>query len=328
MSRKKKKHLAEPSEVSYAENVTNVTDELTAAQPESDAAAEGTSPPPTTSETSTSGKVLTTLARWWRGLGESSQVADSEPSQSLGSPVEGATPSPLPDQTLLAEETMAAEQRQLEALADSSRAADTGHDFSELQLRIRLLETQLDAARQELAANKEQSEKQVHKLREEHLELEQQLAAKEQELGALLNQTTEAQERASHLEAVLQRVQELGQLEAELAERNAQLQQLRATHPLMAAAEPSQTASASPDAASDTMSGLLPPEAISDFYQQAMSSLTVILAAADLLAMNQRLDSSLRETAREIRVQGQKVVGLVKGITYPEKTKKGGGVDT
>ena len=48
-------------------------------------------------------------------------------------------------------------------------------------------------------------------------------------------------------------------------------------------------------AAPSEKSGLLPPDVAMDFYQQAMSTLTVILAAADLLAMNQQLDPSLQE---------------------------------
>ena len=226
----------------------------------------------------------------------------------------------------LEEERLSAQARlqELEALVNSSRAANAEQDLSELQLRVRLLEAQLDVAGRELAAAKGQSEEQIHKLREERRELERQLAAKEQELGTLLSQTTQAQERASRLEAVLQGAQErMAQLGAELAERNAQVEQLRAAHPITAADESTELPTAPAAATSSEESGLLPPDVAADFHQQAMSTLTVILAAADLLAMNQRLDPSLRETAREIRTQGQKVVDLIKGITYPEKAKEG-----
>ncbi|MBI4459583.1 MAG: hypothetical protein HY648_05950 [Acidobacteria bacterium] len=218
----------------------------------------------------------------------------------------------------LEEERRAAQARiqELEALVNASRAP-------ELSLQVRALEAQLDVVQRELAAAQEESGEQVRRLQAERQDWERQLATKEQELGALLKETNQIQERVNQQEAVLQRAQErLGQLGAELAERDAQVKQLRAAPPITAAAEASETASAAAAPASEK-SGLLPPDVAANFYQQTMSTLTVLLAASDLLAMNQRLDPSLRETAREIRTQGQKVVGLIKSITYPEKAKEG-----
>ncbi|MBI1955245.1 MAG: hypothetical protein HYS38_02515 [Acidobacteria bacterium] len=231
----------------------------------------------------------------------------------------------------LEEERLSAEARiqELEALVNSSRAGGTREDSSELPLRLRSLEAQLDVAEQERTAAKEQFEEEIGILKAERQDLEERLAAREHGLSALLSQTNQAQERANQLEAVLQKVQErLGRLETELAERNAQVEQLRAVHPSPAATPVTDTTGAAAVAAPSEKSGLLPPDVAADFYQQAMSTLTVILAAADLLAMNQRLDPSLRETAREIQTQGQKFAGLIKGITYPEKAKEGEAAST
>ncbi|MBI4458913.1 MAG: hypothetical protein HY648_02500 [Acidobacteria bacterium] len=182
-------------------------------------------------------------------------------------------------------------------------------------MRIRALEAQLDVSQRELAEAKRQSQEQFRSLQAERKDAEKQLAAKDQELETLLRQANQAQQRAHQSESALQEANSrIVRFSEELAERSAQFEQLR-SH---STAEETSKGATSPR----EQSGLSSPGAVNDFYQQAVSTLTVILAAADLLAMNRRLDPSLQETAREIRAQGEKVLSLIKGITHPEETRR------
>ena len=63
-------------------------------------------------------------------------------------------------------------------------------------------------------------------------------------------------------------------------------------------------------------------ERVADLHQQTMSRLTVILACADLLAMNPRLDASSRETAQAIREQGKLLGDIIKNFSLPPDSRK------
>ena len=99
------------------------------------------------------------------------------------------------------------------------------------------------------------------------------------------------------------------ELEAELAEWKARA----AAEPKVESQPPPQEAAPAPAAAD---AGRL-----ADLYQQTMSRLTVILASAELLAMNPRTGSSVRETAQEIRNQGKLLADIIKSFTLPPDTR-------
>lgn len=191
----------------------------------------------------------------------------------------------------LAEERKGAEERirQLEAERDQNRlqresAAVEEHD---LRLRIRQLEAMLDI-RQSTEASAERDR------------LTSELASREEELGVLREQSEALRARVGELESALEHAQP--------------------------PVSPPEVSGGEPRAAPAAESALvpLPTEAkkLTEFYERAMHPLTVILASADLLAMNPRAEPSWRETAREIRKYGERLRDLIQEHTLPPAPPK------
>ncbi|HEY4580116.1 MAG TPA: hypothetical protein VIG89_03700, partial [Candidatus Acidoferrales bacterium] len=210
----------------------------------------------------------------------------------------------------------------------------------QLESRVRVLEEELEATRGRVRQEQEEAKARVQQIESErnHLaaslaakqteynHLAAELAAKEEELLAASAPPTGTPERVQELEAELNRLREIeserDQLAANLAAASDRLRELQATlaeWKARAASEPRAEAHA-PHEAVSAGSGA-DAGRVSDFYQQTMSRLTVILAYADLLAMNPRVDSSIQDTAREIRSEGQLLSQIIKGFTLPPDTR-------
>ena len=53
-----------------------------------------------------------------------------------------------------------------------------------------------------------------------------------------------------------------------------------------------------------------------------MSKLTVLMASADIMLMNPRLEPAARESAQEIKTQGQSLLDLIKSYTLPPESQR------
>ncbi|OFW40027.1 MAG: hypothetical protein A3J28_05380 [Acidobacteria bacterium RIFCSPLOWO2_12_FULL_60_22] len=206
------------------------------------------------------------------------------------------------DQSLAQAERSRADQhdthlriRQLEAQFDINQASHTAQEWSALELRVGTLQEELDASQRRFREEGEAAEARLRLLETEREKLAAQLASQEQEVLTLRERMETA-------------LAEARKPEAQPAELAADTGTPRA--------EPSPPQEGAPTAA------VLDAAQLADFYQQSMSILTVILASVELLAMNPRLEPSLRETAQEIRAQGKRLVDLIRSYTLPPKSEK------
>ena len=206
--------------------------------------------------------------------------------------------------------------RQLEAQLEINQAARPVEEWAALESRIQTLEEDLAAAQHRGRQQREAVEVELDAARErvqqENESLEARLRQSETErkdLAASLAAKEEALRGSSRpAEIAPSRVQEL---EAELAEWKARAEAAPSRQEPLPA---SQEAAPAPVAADEGR--------LADLYQQSMSRLTVILACADLLAMNPRMDASSRETAQAIRDQGKLLADIIKTFTLPPDTRK------
>lgn len=184
------------------------------------------------------------------------------------------------------------------------------------EARLKALEAELTQQRQP-----------VEKLQAKIEALLQQLVAKERELskgGRHSEEVAQAQEATKRaltqvrdLEVALKQAEEhANKLRLELVSQKKLVETLQAEKakaPLVTEAAPSSAAGMS--------AGGLTPERADTFYKEAVTPLTVLVASADLLALDQRLDPALRETAAEMKAQSQALMQLIKNYTHPPDSK-------
>lgn len=224
--------------------------------------------------------------------------------------------------------------RQLEAERDQARAGRR-----ELEERVQTVGKALDAVEHRLREERETAEGRIHQLeaernqsrgdadnaRVERLRQESHVRVLEEELATARRQLAEekgkegstprrpAEEAAARLrplEIALQQAQERSrQLERELAEQEALLESLR---------EEKAAEGASREAAPATGgASSFPSPTAKELYEQAVVPLTVLVASADLMLMNPKLEPSLADTAHEIKTQTQTLLEIIKKYALP-----------
>jgi chromosome segregation ATPase len=66
----------------------------------------------------------------------------------------------------------------------------------------------------------------------------------------------------------------------------------------------------------------LSADAVQTLYSQSMSKLTVLMASADIMMMNPKLEPKVKESMQEIKDQGQSLLDLIKSYTIPPDAPK------
>ena len=158
--------------------------------------------------------------------------------------------------------------------------------------------------------------------------MNQELAAKEQELCTLRQDADYLLSQTCSLEATLKQSEKrFNELRADLASQKALVENLQAKR-----SKGRRTKKAPPDEAnlpantSQAVKGTEPllPNKADDLYSQAITPLTVLRASADLLAMDSHADASLRETTGVIKMQSQVLVDLIKSHAFPAEIQSSG----
>ncbi|OFV97665.1 MAG: hypothetical protein A3F68_05255 [Acidobacteria bacterium RIFCSPLOWO2_12_FULL_54_10] len=235
-----------------------------------------------------------------------------------------------------------AAQKEIEHLKE--QVANESNARQELETRIRALSKSLELSEMRLAEEKEKALRRINELESECDQLSSQikelgtvstinstnlhqqvsdLQLKTRGMEAQLDVTSrDLQDSRSKLEEQLRQAQEeRGKLERQLVQKEKDLEELRKLNQeavkRMGATDRMEQNISGPSIQPQG-SAVLSPEAAADFHQKSMSTLTVMLACADLLAMNSGLDQSSKDLAVDIRKQGQILIDLVKSITIPE----------
>jgi len=226
-------------------------------------------------------------------------------------------------------EASSAQIRQLEAERDQNRAK-----LTQLETRAGSLIAELDRSkgrsRKKAAEPETEPEESIllttrAEARIEKLENE---LATTGPLGLAEKQT--ATTRISHLESrwedlkarLLPKDREISELRQLTDQLRAEVQQLQAA---LAEARQQPAAAASVGGAEPAGSSsrlALTPDAVETLYHQAMSKLTVLMASADIMMMNPRMEPGARETAQEIKAQAQSLLDLIKSYTLPPEAQK------
>jgi DNA repair exonuclease SbcCD ATPase subunit len=227
----------------------------------------------------------------------------------------------------------AAEARTRELEAQLRQAQEEARRQSEQQEgklraeaeRTRELETKLTSQPSRLAEELEEKVEQLNQL----------LRARDNELDTVRkNATMETEQVREEARRALAQVRDLEaalrsassrilEKEAEGASQKALIESLRAqAQDGRATAEPPPAAAPAPLSAPPPDAAVtISPQSHTQFYQQAVTPLTVLAASVDLLLMNPRLDAELREIAIELKQQSTKLVDLIKEYTGPPAGK-------
>ena len=210
--------------------------------------------------------------------------------------------------------------RKLEMERDVSRAeaAQVRDEKREVEARAAMLGKAVDNLERQLIETRETTEARIQQLEAEREQLTSQLASKEQEVSSFRQSAEPEQPASSSLEVPLREAQErIQQLETALEEQQkalaGSLQQERnaAKSEAMPTAEPA----AAPLAPEGGIS--IPPAVAAVLYERFVMRLTVLMANADLLLMNPRLEASVQESVREIKTEGQSLLEIIKEFTQP-----------
>jgi chromosome segregation ATPase len=122
---------------------------------------------------------------------------------------------------------------------------------------------------------------------------------------------------------LLPKDREIAELRQQSDEYRLRIEQLESA--LAAAGQKSEDSSEPPKAQPEENSaGLqqLTLEAVQALYNQSMGKLTVVMASAEIVLMNPKLDPKARESILEIRTEGQSMLELIKSYTLPPETNK------
>ncbi|MBI3935302.1 MAG: hypothetical protein HY316_11490 [Acidobacteria bacterium] len=233
------------------------------------------------------------------------------------------------EQQLREERESAAKQiQQLESELDQSRAKSAQ------------LETRVDTLIGELEKGKGRSRKKGSAAEPESEEgstlttrsagriqaLENELATASSAMSA---ERQSATTRISRLESrwenlktrLLPKDREISDLRLQAEEFRAQIEALEAA---LAKSRQEAPASSGEAAAGEAGSGLLPlsREAVEKLYHQSMGKLTVLMASADIVLMNPKLDPKTKGSIQDIKTEGQSLLELIKSYTLPPEVQK------
>jgi chromosome segregation ATPase len=163
------------------------------------------------------------------------------------------------------------------------------------EARIQTLESELATSRAQLGQDKQSTATRIQKLESRWEELKARLLPKDREISDLRQQTEQLRTQVQQLEASL--AEERKNAEA-VSEKQAEAEQ-------------------SPE-------GILAlsSERAAALYHQSMARLTVLMASADIVLMNPRLEAGLRDSTQEIKTQSQALLDLIKSFTLPAEGPK------
>lgn len=171
----------------------------------------------------------------------------------------------------------------------SETSTQTAHMESRVQsLESELITTQTPSGKQNLATR-------IQRLEAKWAELKARLLPNDQELVSLRKQTEDLRAHVQKLEAALAKASKIPGAVEGFAHLTATEQPVRQ---------------------------LLPAELAQPLYHQTVAPLTVLLASTDIVLMNPKLDPRLRETAQEIKKQGQMLRDIIKYFTLPPDSQQ------
>jgi hypothetical protein len=227
--------------------------------------------------------------------------------------------------------------RELEAERAQLQARNT-----ELEKRITSLAAETDSRRPRKKGEKRLGEPPPSKPSDDLLlttRTEERMATLESELATSqshLSQDREKQSASTRIQRLESRWEELKARllpkDREITELRQQSEQFRTQVQELekALAEERQKAAGkengqSTDPASPAGVAAISSENAAALYHQSMTRLTVLMASADIVLMNPRLDAGLRGTAEDIKTQSQALLELIKAFTLPPDTQKNSG---
>jgi chromosome segregation ATPase len=161
--------------------------------------------------------------------------------------------------------------------------------------RILALESELATGSSQLPADKQTAKTRISRLETRWEELKSRLLPKDKELTELRQREDEFRARIEELEAALE---EAGRESEDVAEE--------------AAAQPK----------AEEGSVLLSRDRVQTLYNQSMGKLTVLMASADIVLMNPKLDPKAKGSVEDIKTEGQALLELIKSYTLPPDPKK------
>jgi len=195
-----------------------------------------------------------------------------------------------------------------------------------LQMEIERNETRFEIDR--TRSRQVEQELCVQDLKAERQNLNQELAAKEQELCTLRQDADYLLSQTCSLEATLKQSEErFNELRADLASQKALVEnlQVKRSKGRRTKKAPQNEANLSANTSHVVKETEPPsPNKADDLYKQAITPLTVLRASVDILAMDSQVDASLRETTGVIKMQSQVLLDLIKSHAFPAETQSNG----
>jgi DNA repair exonuclease SbcCD ATPase subunit len=172
--------------------------------------------------------------------------------------------------------------------------------------RVQLLEQEFATPTSPAPLDKQTAQNRISRLESRWEDLKGRLLPKDREI-------TELRQQKEQLRF------QIDQLEEALAEARAEAEAAAST-----ATQPNEEEE-SEDGKAASVSGLnaLSPEAVAALYNQSMSKLTVLMASADIVLMNPKLEQKLRGSIQDIKTESQSLLDLIKSYAIPPDAAKG-----
>ena len=162
--------------------------------------------------------------------------------------------------------------------------------------RIQALESELATDTSTTSAERQTATTRISRLESRWGDLKSRLLPKDKEITELRQQAEDSQAQIEELEAAL----------AEARQHSGS------------------PAAAAQGEGEETGGGLLAlsRDAAQTLYNQSMGKLTVLMASADIVLMNQKLDPKVKGSVEDIKTEGQALLELIKSFTLPPESKK------
>jgi chromosome segregation ATPase len=162
--------------------------------------------------------------------------------------------------------------------------------------RIRLLEQELASGPSSISTEKQTTTTRISRLESRWEELKSRLLPKDSEIAELRRQSEVYRAKIEELAAALERARK----------------------------QPSDLSAEQATESRAQSSGLnqLTREAVHELYSRSMGKLTVVMASADIVFMNPKLDAKTRESVQDIRNEAQSLLDLIRSYTLSPNSKK------
>jgi chromosome segregation ATPase len=191
-----------------------------------------------------------------------------------------------------------------------------------LRQSLALLQQQLQDERREAALRIGVLEQERNHLRAAHTSMQDQLDSLQKQLAAARSSQQELRSQQEQRRAEQERTRllveqyfrELEQVRRRAIEERGEAQErIRELESL--AASTVQTGASLPEE-SPAVASQASAEPLKELNQQATGPLTVLLATAELMSMDARLDAETRSSAEEIRRQGQQLLEILRSFAF------------